>query len=230
MAPWWMQSMVYFPHPSWPVSMPTSGQVKRTTESPVSYQSVLSMWGSEYASLMVWLFSFVRSIQNLRLLSFFQTWTTVLAHGLCDFQMAPISSISWIWPSHHHTCGEVYVGSTLWRVSDPLCLIYAWSEQFCPVPGCCTQTGVPIWAAILWPASVPIWAMLSGLVGPGPPRPILFGVCHWPPQKSLLGGLLVAPGWQGQLVQPQPLLGFPQDGCLSCTQIGTLEDPRCSSP
>ena len=46
---------------------------------------------------MVQLFSFLRSIQNLRQPSFFKTRTTVLAHGLCDFGIAPISSISWIW-------------------------------------------------------------------------------------------------------------------------------------
>ena len=33
-----MQSMVCFPHPSWPVSILTSGQEKRTTESLASYQ------------------------------------------------------------------------------------------------------------------------------------------------------------------------------------------------
>ena len=33
-----MQSMVYFPHPSWPASIGTSGQGKRNIESLVSYQ------------------------------------------------------------------------------------------------------------------------------------------------------------------------------------------------
>ena len=64
---------------------------------PCKLSRVLSILGSEYASLMVQLFSFLRSIQNLRLLSFFQTRTTVLAHGLCNLWIAPISSISWIW-------------------------------------------------------------------------------------------------------------------------------------
>ena len=48
-------------------------------------------------SFTVQLFNFLRSIQNLRLPFFFLTRTTILAHGLCDFQMAPISSISWRW-------------------------------------------------------------------------------------------------------------------------------------
>ena len=46
---------------------------------------------------MVCSFSFLRSIQNLRPPSFFQTNTTALAHGLCDLRMAPVSNISWIW-------------------------------------------------------------------------------------------------------------------------------------
>ena len=64
---------------------------------PCKLSSVSSMWGNEYASLMVQLFSFLRSIQNLRLSYFFQTRTTVLAHGLLTFWIAPLSSISWIW-------------------------------------------------------------------------------------------------------------------------------------
>ena len=64
---------------------------------PCKLSSVSLIQGSEYASLMVQLFSFLRSIQNLRLLSFFQTRTTALVHGLCDFQVALISSISCIW-------------------------------------------------------------------------------------------------------------------------------------
>ena len=63
---------------------------------PCKLSSVLSIWGSEYASLMVQLFSFLRLIQNPRLLSFFWTRTTALAHGLCDFWIAPISSTSWM--------------------------------------------------------------------------------------------------------------------------------------
>ena len=46
---------------------------------------------------MVCLFSFLRSIQNLRPASFFQTNTTALTHRLCDLWIAPISNISWIW-------------------------------------------------------------------------------------------------------------------------------------
>ena len=64
---------------------------------PCKLSSVSSIWGNKYASLMVQLFSFLRSTQNLRLLSFFWTRTTALAHGLCNYQMTPISSIYWIW-------------------------------------------------------------------------------------------------------------------------------------
>ena len=38
------------------------------------------MWGRLYASLTVWTLNFLRSIQNLRLQSFFHTRMTVLAH------------------------------------------------------------------------------------------------------------------------------------------------------
>ena len=192
--------MVYSLHPSWPTSIPISSQVKRTTVIPASYH-VSHLY-------MVQLFSFLRSIQNLRLPSFFQTRTTALAHGPCDFWMAPISSISWIWVLTSLYMWEVYVSNTPWRASSLLPLFYAWSEQFCPGPGHCRQTGVPIWAAAPWPVPALVWATPWGLRGLGPPRPILFGVCYWIPQKSLLGGPLVAPGWQGLPVQPQSLWGF----------------------
>ena len=47
-----------------------------------------------YASFMVLPFSFLKSIQNLIEPSSFLTSTTALAHGLADFQIAPISIIS----------------------------------------------------------------------------------------------------------------------------------------
>ena len=79
---------------------------------------------------------------------------------------------------------------------------------FCPGLGHYMKTGVPIWAAILWLASAPVWAILWGLQGPGPPGPIPFVICHWTLWKSSLGGLPVALGWQGQPAQPQSFGDF----------------------
>ena len=78
---------------------------------------------------MVHSFSFLRSIQNLRPPSFFQTNTTALAHRLCDLWIAPISNISWIWAL---TSSYIWGGMHLYcslkgvcSVSLILCLIRA---------------------------------------------------------------------------------------------------------
>ena len=57
---------------------------------PCRLSRVLSIWGSKYASFTVQLLSFLRSMLNLRLPSFFQTRTTVLAHRLCNGWIADI--------------------------------------------------------------------------------------------------------------------------------------------
>ena len=56
--------------------------VKMVAPSKQSKES--SILGRLYASLIVLLLSFLRSIQNLRPPSFLQTRTTALAHGLAD--------------------------------------------------------------------------------------------------------------------------------------------------
>ena len=124
--------------------------------------------------------------------------------------------------SCHHTCEEIYIGNAPWRVSDLLPLFYAWSEQFFQGPGCCGQTGAPIWAAALW--SLPAQALTTpwGLGGPGPPRPTSFGDCYWIPWKSLLGGPPVALGWQAQPGQPQSLWAIQWNGSLSCADRWVL--------
>ena len=66
--------------------------VKMVTPSKQSKES--SILGRLCASLMVLLLSFLWSIQNVKLPSFFQTNTTGLAHGLVDHCMVPISNIS----------------------------------------------------------------------------------------------------------------------------------------
>ena len=104
-----MQWVACSPHPSQPASTWTSGQVRRTIGIPADY------WGSHQcgvANKHPWwsgLFSFLRSIQNLRLPSSFQDQDHhALSHGLCDFQMALISSISCRWAfSSSYTWGGI---------------------------------------------------------------------------------------------------------------------------
>ena len=61
---------------------------------PLKQSNDSSILGKEYASLTIWAFNLCRSIQNLRIPSFFLTNTTALAQELLDFLIAPISSIS----------------------------------------------------------------------------------------------------------------------------------------
>ena len=62
--------------------------------APCKQSRVSSILGSEYPSLTVLLFSFLRSMQNLSPPSFFLTSTTALAQGLKLFLIAPTSTIS----------------------------------------------------------------------------------------------------------------------------------------
>ena len=234
LVPWWMQLMVYSPHPSWPANIPTSGQLKRATAVPASYQGshlygVVSMhpWWSGYSA----------------------SWGQYRTSGSCPFSRPGLlcyctDCVTSGWHEYpaspgygsscHHTYEEVYIGNSPWRATDLLPRFYVWSKQFCPGPGCCGQTGVPIWAATLWPVPVQAQTTIWGLGGPGPPRPISFGVCYWIPWKSLLGGPPVALGWQGQPAQPQSLWGFLQNGCLSCVNrwvpLRTQDEVLCRSP
>ena len=63
-------------------------------QAPFKLSKASSMRGMLYASLIVREFNFLRSMQNLKLPSFFLTNTTGLAHGLLERLIAPISSIS----------------------------------------------------------------------------------------------------------------------------------------
>ena len=143
---------------------------------PCRLSRVSSIWGTEYASLTVQLFSFLRLIQ--RPPNFFWTRTTVLAYGLCDLQIAPISSIFWIWALMSSYIWGVCISNSLWKESDLLTILCVSSEQFFPDPGCCVQIGAPIWAVALWPVSPLIQAILWDLGGPKPPRPILLVICY----------------------------------------------------
>ena len=62
--------------------------------APCKQSRVSSILGSEYPSLTVLLFSFLRSMQNLSPPSFILTSTTALAQGLKLFLIAPTSTIS----------------------------------------------------------------------------------------------------------------------------------------
>ena len=60
----------------------------------MSVSIVLSMRGNMYASLIVLLLSFLKSIQKRKLPSFFLTRTTFEENGLFDGRIAPASNIS----------------------------------------------------------------------------------------------------------------------------------------
>ena len=134
-------------------------------------------------------------------------------------------------PSCHCTCGEVYVGNTPWRVSDPLILSCVWSGQFCPGPGHCMQTGVPIWAATLWPVSALILTILGDLVGIRPPRLIPFGILWFDSLEVLVGWTTGGTWLAGAICPTTAFVGISMVWALNlCRQIGTLEESRCNSP
>ena len=62
---------------------PNFGSSVENYRDPCRLSRVSSIWGKKYASLMDQLFRFLRSIQNLRLLSFWSR-ITVVTHGLCN--------------------------------------------------------------------------------------------------------------------------------------------------
>ena len=66
-----------------------------------------------YASFLVWLFSWQKSMQNRRPPSFLCTKTTALHHGDCDSRMAPPSNISCKCSHTSSTSG----GAIRWRCS-----------------------------------------------------------------------------------------------------------------
>ena len=189
--------------------------------------SVLLIWGSEYASLMVQLFSFLRSIQNLRLPSFFWTRTTALAHGLCDFQIAPISSISlmWslMWGGVHWKCSL----KGIWSVTSILCLIRAVlprSRSLCTnrcfhlssnsLACFCSDSGQ---SQRPWRSRAsnpyPFWAL-------------------WFDSSEVLVGWTTSGTWLAGATCPTTVfVGISMVWVLKLhRQIGTLEDPRCSCP
>ena len=90
-------------------------------------------------------------MQNLRLLSFFQTKTTALAYWLWDFQMAPMSSISWRWAFISLYIWGIFASSALWKTSGQSTHHDIWVGTTFPGPGHCGQTSVPIWSAAPWP-------------------------------------------------------------------------------
>ena len=147
---------------------------------------------------MVQLFSFLRSMLNLRLPSFFQTRTTMLAHGLYDFLMAHISSISWRWAfTSSYICG-VYICNALYMASDQSTWSSAWSRMSCPGPGCCRQIGAPIWVAAFWPVLVLLQATPPGPGDSMLPWSIPSVGHEWALMRPPLGEPLVVPDWQEQ--------------------------------
>ena len=103
-----------------------------------------------------------------------------------------------------------------------------WLKQSYPGLDSCRQTGVPIWAATLWPVPAQVWASPWGLGDPGPPRPIAFED-YYPNTSEVLvgrttnGTCLAATTWPttffvGILMEWVPKLH---------RQMGTLKDPGC---
>ena len=77
--------------------------------APFKQSSDSSIRGRLYVSLMVRLFNYWRSIQNLKPPSFFHTNTMGLAHGLVDLQMTPTLSISCRWArTSSNCCGGIH--------------------------------------------------------------------------------------------------------------------------
>ena len=170
-------------------------------------------------------------IQNIRLPSFFWTRTTMLAHRLCDFLMAPISSISWRCAFTSSYIWGLYVGNTPWRPSSLLTWSGAWSKMFCLDPGCCGQIVVPIWVAAPWPVAVLLWATPQGTGGFNASRIHPFcGPQVDPPKVSV--GRTTSSTWLAGTTLPMIVLAGTSMGWALrfLRQIGTWEDLRSNSP
>ena len=83
-------------------------------------------------------------MQNLRLPSLFWTNTTMLAHGLHDFWMVLMLSISWRLAFSSSCMWRVFTSSSLWKVSSQSTQSDAWWGTSFQGPGHCRQTGFPI--------------------------------------------------------------------------------------
>ena len=176
MAPLWMQSMVYFPHPSQPASILTSGQVKRTIDSLVSYQ------------MFHW-YGVVSCIPNGPVVQLPEINTEPQAAVLLpdqDYCASPwtvwlsdstnIQHLLGYGPSHviiHD--GEVYITNVLWRVSYP-CHLYSMFDlsSFAQVQVTACKQVLPFEQQLSGLILLLIQAILWGLGSPGPPRHIPF--------------------------------------------------------
>ena len=178
-----MQSLASSPHPSQPANTQTSGQVRRTIGIPANY------WGSHQCGVVnrcPWQSGCLASWHQYRTSgspSFSQTRVTALAHGLCDFLMAPVSSTSWRWAFTSSYMWGVYVSNSPWRASDLLTWSGAWSRMFYPGSDHCGQTGVPIWAGVPWAVLVLLQATPPSPGDSMPPGSILSGGVGGPSQS-----------------------------------------------
>ena len=76
--------------------------------------------GNGWESFLVLAFRCRKSIQNLRVPSFFRTNTTALHHGDCDGRMVPPSNISWMcWRTSSTSCGAIHLNLSLNGSSSP---------------------------------------------------------------------------------------------------------------
>ena len=147
MALLWMQSVVCSPHPSWPASTQTSGQVRRTTGTPANY------WESHQCgvgSRHPWRSDCSISWCQCRISGFHLSFRL---RPLCWPMDCMISG--WHWcpaspgdgPSCHHIC-EGYLPVALFERCQSVNSIqsYVWGRSF-PGLGHCGKTGVPIESA-----------------------------------------------------------------------------------
>ena len=171
---------------------------KENNWDPCKMSRASLIQGSEYASVTVWLFSFPRSIQNLRFPSFLDQdhcasqWTVWFSDGTNIQHLLKVGL-------HIIVHMVVFTSSALWRPSGQLTQFGVWWGMSFPGPSHCRQTGVPILPAASWPILVPPWATP---LGPGvsvPPGSNLSWGHRWASLRVPLEEPLVAPFGQSKL-------------------------------
>ena len=83
-------------------------------QAPTNDSMVSGHLGIGYESFFVWAFRFLKSMQNLRVPSFFLTSTMALHHGDWEGHTAPPSSISWMcWCTSPTSCSAILLNLSL---------------------------------------------------------------------------------------------------------------------
>ena len=107
-----------FSHPFLPVRIQISGQGMKTTY-PYFFHPRYHQSSRTYEPLIIWALNFLRFIQKQSLPSFFLNGSTVLAQGLSEDLIPPISNISqkWVFTSSYMSDG-IYLFHSLKGVSS----------------------------------------------------------------------------------------------------------------